>query len=235
MSKFDERISELFDVLTEAALLNTILNTIIVFLVSYILLSLINLIPLSLSIIISMVYLLFIWIKKSSFYNIKYVEEKYPFLKERLSTAKETLNKQNFVINALRIDVSRRINHIDASSFFRTGRTILKIITIIFLLFSLMFLTVQDIKITNLNEKISNLNLGRLFSFFSKQEETEKEYNFSDNFDPTRIDEIHEKFRREEFISLDELEAIGSEQFRESITDEEKEIVKRYFETIQTR
>ncbi|MFW6233407.1 MAG: DUF7502 family protein [Nanoarchaeota archaeon] len=235
MSKFDERINDLFDVLTEAALLNTILNTIIVFLISYIFLSLINLIPLSLSIIISMIYLLFIWIKKSSFYNIKYVEKKYPFLKERLSTAKETINKENFVINALRIDVSRRINHIDASSFFRTTRTMFKIIAIIFLLFSLMFLTVQDIKITNLNEKLGKLNLNFLFSIFSKDVEEENEYNFSDDFDPTKIDEIYDQFKREEFINLDELDAIGSEQFKESITDEEKEIVKKYFETIQTR
>ena len=238
MSKFDERINELFDVLTEAALLNTILNTIIVFLISYIFFSLFNLFPIALSVIVSMIYLLIIWIKKRSFYDIKLVEKKFPFLKERLSTAKETLNKNNFVIDALRLDVSRRINHIDASSFFRIERTIIKIVVILILLFGLMFFAANNIEIVNLNEKISNFNFGALFSLFSSQkeiEEIEEGFNLSDSLDPTSIEKIYDDFKKEDFISQEELDAIASEEYRESITEEEREIVRRYFETIRER
>jgi hypothetical protein len=232
MRKFDERINELFGVLTEAALLNAILNTLIVFLVSYIFLTLINLIPLALSTIISMIYLLYIWIKKSSFYDIKLVEKKFPFLKERLSTAKETLDKDNFVINALRIDVSKRINHIDASSFYRTGRTILKISFILILLFGIIFFTANNIKIANLNEKIGKLNLSKLFS--RDKDKDVNNYDLPEEYDPTKLEE-YKDFKKEEFISHDDLDAIGSKEFRDTITDEEKEIVKKYFETISSR
>ncbi|MFT4304455.1 MAG: hypothetical protein ACMXX8_00030 [Candidatus Woesearchaeota archaeon] len=237
MSKFDERINELFEVLTEAALLNTVLNTIITFLISYIFFSLINFFPIPISIIISMFYLLIIWIIKSSFYDIKLVEKKFPFLKERLSTAKETINKENFVINALRLDVSRRINHIDASTFFRTGRTVFKIFVILFLLFGLMFFTVNDIELIDLNQRLSGFNLAYFFSFFNSNQtkEINETFNFTDKLDPTKLEEIYDRFKKEEFISYEELDAIASEEFRESITDEEREIVRRYFETIRER
>ena len=239
MSKFDERINELIDVLNEAALLNTILNTIIVFLISYIFFSLFNLFPISISTIISLLYLLYIWVKKSDFYDIKLVEKKFPFLKERLSTAKETINKDNFVINALRLDVSRRINHIDAISFFKAGRTVVKIIVILSLLFGILFVAANNIEIVDLNEKIGNINFSGIFSFlFSSDEKDDKEkdeLNLNDSIDAIQIDEIQDNFKKEDFINLEDLEAIGSEEFIDSITEEEKEIVKKYFETIRER
>jgi hypothetical protein len=236
MSKFDERINDLFGVLTEAALLNTVLNTIILFLMSYIFLNLISLYPLHISSIISLIYFLNVWIKKSGLYDIKLVEKKFPFLKERLSTAKETLNKDNFVINALRIDVTKRINHIDASTFFRKGRTFIKISVILILLFSLMFLTINNVKITNLDDKINKFNISKLFSFWKKDKvEVDNTFNLDDNIDPSKLDDEDYNFKKEEFISLDELNAIGSQEYRDTITDEEKEIVKKYFETITNR
>ena len=249
MGKFDDIIGDVVGILQEAALMNSLINTCIVFLILYLGLSLINLFPLILSITFSLFYLINIWIKKTDKYTARFVEKKFPFLKDKLTTAKDTLEQESFVVTRLRIDVAHRLSKVDASTFFQTGKTALKIFIIIFLVFSLMFITVIDFKLFDTEKAISNLNLDLSFrgsSIFSGTGGTSGESNYSNGegleflvsqtVDVTDLQTIEEKnFTREEFISYDELDAIGAQEYDDPITEEEKEIVKNYFDKLNER
>ena len=249
MGKFDDIIGDVVGILQEAALMNALINTCIVFLILYLGLSLINLFPLVLSITFSLFYLINIWIKKTDKYTAKFIEKKFPFLKDRLTTAKDTLGQENFVVTRLRIDVAQRLGKVDASAFFQTGKTTFTIFMILFLVFSLMFVTVIDFRLFDTEKAISNLNLDLSFSgssIFSGTDGTLGESNYSEGkgleflvsqtVDVTDLQDIEEKnFKKEEFISYDELNAIGAQEYKDPITEEEKEIVKNYFDKLNER
>ncbi len=249
MGKFDEIIEDVVEVLQEAALINVLINTCIVFLILYFALSLINLFPLTLSLVFAMFYLMKTWIEKTDKYTARLVEKRFPFLKDKLTTAKDTLNQNNFIVTKLRIDVAKRLHKVDASAFFQMGRTTSKILIIILIIFSLMFVTVIDFRIFDAEKIISKIDLDLNFkgsSVFAGSGGTpgEGEYSGGDGLefqvsqtvDVTDLQDVEEKkFKKEEFISYDELNAIGAQEYKDPITEEEKEIVKNYFNKLNQR
>jgi hypothetical protein len=241
MKRFNGVISDVVGILNEAAFLNALINAGILFLVLYLVLTLINFFPLVLSIIFSTFYLLNVWIKKTEKYSARYVEKKFPFLRDRLTTAKDTMKEDNFVISRLRIDVARRLNKVDASSFFAMGDSIFKVFIIIGIIFSLMFITIIDYRIFDGEAALGGLNLD--FSFGTGDELFKRggndnsggglEFNVPETVDLTDIQDAEDKgFKKEQFVSYEDLEAIGAEEYKDPITEEEKEIVKNYFNKI---
>lgn len=243
MSKFKEIIKDVVGVLNGAALLNTLLNTCSLFILLYLIFTLFNLFPFILASIISLFYLMSVWFKKTEKYTAKYVETKFPELKDKLTTAKDTLNDENFVVNKLRVDVAKRIRGVDASNFFNMGRSFGKLIGIIFIIFVLLTTTALDFRILDLENKMGRVginfgNTGKLFDFLDSDDEVTDglEFHLTTTIDVTDIQDVEDKeFKKEEFISYDELHAIGAKEYKDPITEEEKEIVKNYFDKINEK
>jgi hypothetical protein len=242
MGSFTNVINDVMGVLKKAIMINTILNTVILFLILYLFFTLINLLPLILSLIISLIYLVYIWAKKVRKYTINLVEEKFPDLKDRLTTARDTLDSDNYVVTKLRVDVTKKLRDAEAGDIFNT-KMMLKIIAIILIIFFIIFVTVKGWMIFDAEAAISRIKLGLDFGKDSSSSDGESnanttgiEFKVPKTIDYNDIGDAEEKtFKKEEFLSYDELNAIGAQEYNDPITEEEKEIVRSYFDKINKR
>ena len=246
MRNFKEIIGEVKGILKGAAILNTLQNVALLFLSMYLLFALFNLFPFAIASIISFFYLLSTWIKKTDVYTAKLVEKRFPFLKDKLTTAADTLNQENFVVNRLRVEVAKRLNDVDASSFFNIGKIIVKSGSILVVIFMLMFVTAIDFKIFDVRQALSGINIGFPNApEFGDRKAGGNDLELSDDglkfhvpktVDITDLQDVQDtSFKKEEFLSYDELIAIGAKDYEDPITEEEKEVVKNYFNRINKR
>ena len=255
MKNFRAIIRDVGSILKSAALVNTLINAGIVMLLFYLLFSLFNLFPLILSLAVAGFYLVSTWADKTRKYTMRFVESKHPELKDKLTTAVDTIGQENFVIDKLRIEVAKKISKVDASEFFNFGRIIFKTIVLISVLGSIMVVTAYDIRLFDVQEKISEMDLSVDFSkkasgegFASDKpgkpgdgsgsftEDEGMKFKISNTVDLNDIQDVEEKnFKKEEFLNFEDLEAIGASDYKDPITDQEKEIVKNYFNRINEK
>lgn len=242
MNNFNKIIKEITNVLNEAAFLNSILNASILFVILYTLLTLINLFPLILSILFSSMFLIYSWSKKIDVYTANMVEKKFPFLKDKLTTAKDTIKNENLVIYNLRVEVAKKMSKVDASKFYQIGKSYLKIISIVGSLLILMFISVNNIELFDSEKILSEIDLNLIKkddlsdSIFKKNQQNGGDglkFEVPQTFDINDLtNEEENTFKRDEFINYDQLRVIGSEEYIDPITEEEKEVVKNYFNKI---
>jgi hypothetical protein len=110
-----------------------------------------------LSIIVPLIYLgvsLFFNIRKNKYLE---VEKKFPQLNEKIRTAVDNIYIENPVVDELREEVSKDINQVDYSSFFKEKSTSYKVLFIILLCFSIIFLANYDVSF--------KLDFERVFGF----------------------------------------------------------------------
>lgn len=242
MGKFRKTIKDVVGVLNRIAFFNSLIDTTILFCILYLGLTLINLFPLELSLIFSVFYLISKWVGKKKYYTVQLIERKFPFLKDKLTTAKDTLNDDNFVISKLRIEVEKKVSKVDASSLFDFGRVFFKTSLVIGIIFLLLFVTAMDFRLFDSENALSKINIGidtnyRLPSF-GKEESSSGglEFNMPNEIDLNDIEDVkNNDFKREEFLSYEELKAIGAKEYKDPITEEEKEVVKNYFDRINSK
>ncbi|WP_286019065.1 DUF7502 family protein, partial [Candidatus Venteria ishoeyi] len=141
MGKFNLVIKEVVSLLRGAILVNTFVNVAVVFSILFLILSLFNFFPGIIAGIISLLYFVKTLFKKNFYYTIKLIEEKFPFLKDKLGTAKDTLNEDNYIINELRTEVSKKLRKVNADSFFNLGKIYLKTFIIIIVIFAILIST----------------------------------------------------------------------------------------------
>ncbi len=247
MRKFGDVIGDIAGVLHEAAFLNALLNTCLVFMVLYFIFTLINLFPLIMAFLFSLLYLIMIWVKKTEKYTARLVEKRFPFLRDKLTTARDSMREDNFVINNLRMKVTERLSMVDASALFEMKRATIKTSMIVGVIFLLMFVAVVDFRIFDTEKALANLNfdIGGGSSIFAglggsgegKFGDGEGlEFRVPQTVDVTDIQDVEEKkFKKEEFLSYDELNAIGAKEYNDPITEEENEVLKSYFNKINER
>jgi hypothetical protein len=109
----------------------------------------INIIPPAIAIIISLIISTLLHKKDKKTNVIRLIENKYPELKERLSTAYDNRDESNIIVDSLKTDVSGSMAPVSPSMLLSKGKIISKImITIIFLAgMAFISLNPQDIQI----------------------------------------------------------------------------------------
>lgn len=244
MGSFAEVINDVTSVLKKAIMINTLMNTVILFLLLYLCFTLINLYPLILSLIISLFYLVYVWAKKVRLYTIGMVENRFPELKDRLMTAKDNLDKENFVVTKLRVEVTKKLRDVEAGDLFNYTKLMFKVIAIIVFIFLIVFVTAMDFMIFDAQAALGkiHLNIGLNDNENDGANGLENasgeglEFDIPNTIDYNDIQDTEtEDFKKEEFLSYDELKAIGAQEYKDPITEEEKEIVRSYFDKINSR
>lgn len=122
-----------------------LLNSISLFLLSYLFVMLFS-IDFWYSFIIPSIYLmvyLFFKIREKKYIK---VEKKFPKLNEKLRTAADNINLENPVVEELKYEVSRDIKDADYASFFNDKKTSYSILLIILLCFSIIFLAKYNVE-----------------------------------------------------------------------------------------
>ncbi len=162
MKGFRKVIKEVNETLNDILVFETILNSIIIFLVVYAVLSVINLDALY-ALIPAIVYLVVVAYNRMKKNKARIVEEKYDMLNEKLRTAMDNVNQDNPIVNELQSEVIEDIRKVKTSSFVDTRRVTYKIIGGIVLCFIIIFLATLNIQLFDFKvvfEKIPKYVIG---------------------------------------------------------------------------
>ena len=126
MKNFANLINEVNRTLNEIFLFETLIHTILLFLVVYLFLSLFNLYPIS-ALVPAAIYFVLSAYSKFRKNKIRIVEGKYSPLNEKLRTAADNVNEDNPVVNELEEEVVRDLKNVGLSSFVQTRKISYKI------------------------------------------------------------------------------------------------------------
>tara|TARA_B100000315_G_C14583465_1_gene591718 strand:+ start:2258 stop:3037 length:780 start_codon:yes stop_codon:yes gene_type:complete len=253
MKSFIKVIKEINRTLNLFIIFETILNTVIFFLVVYFLLSLVNLFPI-LALIPALVYFAARLYVNSKRDKRKIVESKYDPLREKLRTAADNVNKENPVVNELEEEVVQDLKHVGLSSFIQTKRISYKIFTTIFLSFAIVLATTLNLYVVDLNDlftnipgTIDNFRIGKRGDNILLGEINESEDIYGDsklavlgnkeidikikpvNYEVNVREEGDVEQKQFDEIFPREVNVEQSSAFEERIPEEEQELVKNYF------
>jgi hypothetical protein len=156
MKNFNKVIREINRTLNFLIIFETTINTVIFFLIVYLLLSLINLYPI-LAIIPAVVFFASRLYVSSKSDKRRAVESKYGPLKEKLRTAVDNVDEKNPVVDELQEEVVHDLKHVGLSSFISTKSVSYRIITTILLSFAIVFATTLNLYIVDVNKFLTNL------------------------------------------------------------------------------
>jgi len=260
MKNFKKVIKEINRTLNFLIFFQDFVNTCIIFLSIYLLLSLINLYPI-LAIVPAVVYFfikLFVNVRKDKRLA---VESKYEPLREKLRTAADNMQTENLVVNELQEDVIHDLKQVGLSSFLDTRRLSYKVFFIILLSFSIVLITTSDLYIVDINkfitelpEKFSfidpggkkglNLELGNInesdniygnskLAVLGNQEIDIKIKPINYEINVKEYGDAEQKEFKELFPSDINIEQ-GS-AFEEDIPEEQQELVKNYFNKLANK
>jgi hypothetical protein len=91
------------------------------------------------ALILPAAYLAAYFFKRIKYNRYIQVEQKFPILNEKLRTAVDNAYVENEIVNNLRNEVYRDIKQVDYASFFKEKRTSYKVMCVILLCFTIMF------------------------------------------------------------------------------------------------
>ncbi len=185
------------------------------------------------------------------------VEKKYPFLNERLRTARDNIRLQNPVVEDLKEDIIKGIKKVEVTSFFNQKKQSYKILLSIILCFLIIFLAQFDLSFNfkNIADNAADFiyGLGGNETGSGKQGleriagSGESESLFGEayiaemgdeNIDmmlkqagyEINLDDVKEPERREfDELFPDEVFVETSDVYEEKIKEEQQELVKTYF------
>lgn len=140
MGIFGEALKEVRTSLLKLFMFEEFLNSILVFLVAYLISSLLGL-GLLLPLIPSLGYLAFAVFRELRLRPEKAVEEKYKDLKEKLSTASEYAAVENRVVNELKAEVLQGLKKVEESAFVKERRIYAKSVAAVVLCFAILVLS----------------------------------------------------------------------------------------------
>ncbi len=154
MKRFADVVREIRGTLASIIIFFIILDSTIVFLIVYLLLSILDLYPVS-ALIPALFYAGMSFYRETKLNKIRIVEKYYPELNEKLRTAADHATAENEVVDELHREVMAEVRNVSASSFFNRKETITKIASVVLLCFVIIF-------ITSLNFNLGDYK-GRLF------------------------------------------------------------------------
>jgi len=253
MKSFIKVVKEINRTLNFLIFFETAINSVIFFLIVYLLLSLINLYP-TLALIPAVIYFIVRYKTNSKSDKRIMVESKYEPLKEKLRTAADNYDKDNPVVNELQEEVKQDLKHVGLSSFISTRDISYKIGTTILLAFTIVLATTLDLYIIDLNTFLKDLpDLLNNINPLSKSKNTaigqvnESEDIYGDsklavlgnkqidirikpvNYEVNVREEGDAEQKQFDEIFPSEVAVEQSSAFEEHIAEDQQELVKNYF------
>ena len=146
MKQFSSVVKEINRTLNEIILFENIVNTTLVFLIFYLVLSIFDFRPLY-ALIPALLYLAFF--TYTSIYSSKalIVESKYAPLREKLRTAADNVNMSNPIIDELEYEVTSEMKNVGLSMFINPRTLSYKIFAVMLLSFLIIFVTTLNFKL----------------------------------------------------------------------------------------
>lgn len=155
MKAFVRVVQDLQAGVSRVLLFPPILNAVIVFLIFFLVLSLLDFHP-WLSFFPALGYLAYGLYRKSRVNKIRLIEIYYPELNEKLRTAADHAEEEGLVIDDLHREVGEDVKRVYASSFFETGKNSTKIFFCILLCFLILFIASLNLPIDDFKMKLKN-------------------------------------------------------------------------------
>ena len=146
MKQFSNVIKEINRTLTELTLFENIVNTTLVFLVFYLILSIFDFRPLF-ALIPALLYLVFYTYISFRTSKPLIVESKYAPLREKLRTAADNIGMENPIMEELEYEVTGEMKNVGLSMFINPRILSYKIFCVILLSFLIIFATTLNLKL----------------------------------------------------------------------------------------
>jgi len=255
MSQIIQVINEIKKELFKIGIFQSLLHSIIVFLISFIIL-----IPFTIKWFLAFVPAgmwfignLFYYTKKR---NLEYVESLFPLINEQLRTAKDNLGKDNEIIRRLNQDVLEKARRIKTSFFINLKALNIAVVVIIALSFSIFFTSYFNINKINFKDfnfkdpadSFKKIISGDKASGGSGEGKNEDIYGKGSvailgnnelnlQLNPSGTELNPEDLKDPEKKNFDsafpqDIKSSAEANFKEDIPKENQEIVKKYFEKI---
>ncbi|MBD3312944.1 hypothetical protein GF345_00720 [Candidatus Woesearchaeota archaeon] len=154
MRQFSDAVREIRGTLAGIIIFFIILDTTIVFLIVYLVLSILDLYPWS-AIIPALFYLGLSIYRETQLNKIRIVEKYYPDLNEKLRTAADHASIQNNeVVDELHKEVIDELKKVSAASFFNRKETFTKIASVVLICFVIIFTTALNLNLGPYKDKL---------------------------------------------------------------------------------
>ena len=157
MKSFNNVVREIRGTLTGIILFFVLLNSLIIFLILYFILSLFELYPLTAA-IPAIIYFFVVAYRESTVSKVKIVEKYYPQLREKLRTAADYADAENNpIVDQLHLEVIKEVKRVSAAAFFNRKDTTYKLTIIIVLCFAIVSATAFDLSLAGFKLKARDL------------------------------------------------------------------------------
>ncbi len=166
MKDFKKAVLEIRSNLFYLILLESVTSGFLVFLIAYLILSFFD-VSFWISFLIGCIGLAVFYFYNKKIYQVRKIEQAYPFLGEKLRTAVDTAGVNNEVVEDLQAQVLSEIKHVHPGMFFDSGIFSLKIVFVVFFSFLLVFTSFFHIQIKEFRtETLDSLqkNMQTVFS-----------------------------------------------------------------------
>ena len=254
MKNFANLINEVNRTLNEIFLFETLIHTILLFLVVYLFLSLFNLYPIS-ALVPAAIYFVLSAYSKFRKNKIRIVEGKYSPLNEKLRTAADNINLENPVVDELQSEIMQDIKNVGIAEFLQTKNISYKVFASIILSFIIVFTSTFNIQLVDLKnlfgflpEVIEKLPIRRGANVFVEVNTTEDIYGESSlavlgnreldikiqpvNFEVSVKDTGDIEQKQFDEIFPKDVEIKGATALEENVPQEQQELVKSYLKKL---
>ena len=252
MKQFSDVVKEINKTLNEMILFENIVNTTLIFLVFYLILSVLNFHPLY-ALVPALLYLGFYSYMSFKSYKPLIVESKYAPLREKLRTAADNVGMSNPIVEELEYEVTTEMKNVGLSMFINPKTLSYKIFAVMALSFMIIFATTLNLKLLEFaRQKVPDIfdrtpkGVGNFVA--TKLETKDDLYGKSDvatlgdkelNIRIKPVDfKINVKeegeFKRQEFETVfpKDLTVKETVAYEENIPQEQQELVKNYFKKL---
>ena len=251
MKQFQSVVKEINKTLTELILFENIVNTTLVFLAFYLLLSIIDYPPL-LALIPALAYLGFYSYMSFKSYKPGIVESKYAPLREKLRTAADNIGMDNPIVQELEYEVTSEMKNVGLSMFINPKTLSYKVFAVMVLSFMIIFATTLNIKFLEFAKKsvpdifqgpkgVGNFAATKLNAsgdIYGKDDVAklgDKELNIRIKPVDFKVNVKEEgDFQQQKFETVfpQELAVKETAAYEENIPQEQQELVKNYFKKL---
>lgn len=251
MKQFPNVLKEINRTLNEIILFENIVNTTLVFLVFYLILSLLDFHPMY-ALLPALGYLVYYSYLSFKSYKPTIVESKYAPLREKLRTAADNIGVSNPIVEELEYEVTSEMKNVGLSLFINPRTISYKIFAVMMLSFMIIFTTTINLKFGNIAKGpdiFDTRGLKGVGNFVATKLNTSDDIYGKEDVAKLGDNELNIKIKPVDFkVSVRE-EGVGVAQkfettfpkdlavketaaYEENIPQEEQELVKNYFKKL---
>ena len=251
MKEFSEVVKEINKTLNELTLFENLVNTTLVFLVFYLLLSIFDFHPIF-ALVPALIYLGYF-----SYFSFKsskplIVESKYAPLREKLRTAADNIGMSNPIVQELEYEVTNEMKNVGLSLFINPRTLSYKIFAVMALSFLIIFVTTMNLKFSSFTQNpniFDTKGVKGIGNFAAKQLNTsgdiygkndvaklgDKELNIRLKPIDFKINVKEEGSTQKQNFEItfpQQAEVKETVAYEENIPQDEQELVKNYFKKL---